>query len=72
MLTKMGQELEEWQLGIKRLPAPQASMVQPDILYLLRRLLSNQHTLSGPEFREELARIVETAYSAPQADQAAA
>ena len=38
--------------------------VSSDTLYLLRRLLSNQHTLTGPEFREELAKIVEAAFAA--------
>ena len=32
--------------------------VSSDTLYLLRRLLSNQHTLTGAEFREELTKIV--------------
>ena len=32
--------------------------VSSDTLYLLRRLLSNQHTLTGSEFREELTKIV--------------
>lgn len=32
-----------------------------DTMYLLRRLLSNQHTLTGPEFRQELAKIVDSA-----------
>lgn len=31
-LTALDQELEEWQLGIKRLPAPQASVVQQEPL----------------------------------------
>jgi hypothetical protein len=35
-------------------PAP----VSSDTLYLLRRLLSNQHTLTSAEFREELTKIV--------------
>lgn len=29
-LGKMGEELEDWQLGIRRLPAPQASVVQQE------------------------------------------
>jgi len=33
-------------------------MLSDDTFYLLRRLLSNQHTLTGPEFREELTKIV--------------
>lgn len=33
-----------------------------DTLYLLRRLLSNQHTLTSAEFREELTKIVGEAY----------
>jgi hypothetical protein len=32
--------------------------VSSDTLYLLRRLLSNQHTLTSAEFREELTKIV--------------
>ncbi|MCE1194083.1 MAG: Lar family restriction alleviation protein [Acidovorax sp.] len=32
-----------------------------DTLYLLRRLLSNQHTLTGTEFRAELTTIVQAA-----------
>ena len=35
-------------------PAP----VSSDALYLLRRLLSNQRTLTSAEFREELTKIV--------------
>ena len=35
-------------------PEPASS----DTLYLLRRLLSNQHTLTSAEFREELTKIV--------------
>ena len=35
-------------------PAP----VSSDTLYLLRRLLSNQHTLTSAEFCEELTKIV--------------
>lgn len=53
----------QWQRG------PQASGFTPetdnqpepvssDTLYLLRRLLSNQHTLTSAEFREELTKIV--------------
>lgn len=45
--------------------APQAdskpAALSSDTLYLLRRLLSNQHTLTGPEFRAELEKIVEVA-----------
>lgn len=33
-----------------------------DTMYLLRRLLSNQHTLTGPEFRAELEKIVGETY----------
>ena len=36
--------------------------VSSDTLYLLRRLLSNQHTLTSAEFREELTKIVGEAY----------
>lgn len=43
-----------------------AAAPSDDTLYLLRRLLSNQHTLTGTEFREELTKIVEDAYSARQ------
>ncbi|MGB4448695.1 MAG: hypothetical protein WBI92_11740 [Cloacibacterium sp.] len=43
-----------------RAPADSKS-IDSDTLYLLRRLLSNQHTLTGPEFREELEKIVESA-----------
>lgn len=43
-------------------PTPQADSqpapVSSDTLYLLRRLLSNQHTLTGSEFRAELEKIV--------------
>lgn len=41
----------------------QAPMGAPsaDTLYLLRRLLSNQHTLTGSEFRAELTTIVQAA-----------
>lgn len=42
-------------------PQPEAAL-SSDTLYLLRRLLSNQHTLTGPEFREELTKIVSEAY----------
>ncbi|WP_223275124.1 hypothetical protein [Delftia tsuruhatensis] len=38
--------------------APQAPRLGEDALHLLRRLLSNQHTLTGPEFRAELEKIV--------------
>ncbi|KEH14656.1 hypothetical protein GY15_04305 [Delftia sp. 670] len=38
--------------------APQAPRLGEDALHLLRRLLSNQHTLTGPEFRSELEKIV--------------
>lgn len=41
--------------------APQQEASQ-DTMYLLRRLLSNQHTLTGPEFRAELEKIVGEAY----------
>ena len=41
--------------------APQQEVSQ-DTMYLLRRLLSNQHTLTGPEFRAELEKIVGEAY----------
>ena len=41
---------------------PKAAPVSSDTLYLLRRLLSNQHTLTGPEFRAELEKIVGEAY----------
>ena len=38
-----------------------------DTLYLLRRLISNQHTFTGPEFRAELTKIVgEVVAAAPQ------
>lgn len=40
------------------LSAPQEAQLSADTLYLLRRLLSNQHTLTGPEFRAELTKIV--------------
>lgn len=43
-------------------PAPQPASVSSDTLYLLRRLLSNQHTLTGPELRAELEKIVGEAY----------
>jgi hypothetical protein len=49
----------------KHLPLPQAAPQQEpsqDTMYLLRRLLSNQHTLTGPEFRAELEKIVGEAY----------
>ena len=36
----------------------QPEPVSSDTLYLLRRLLSNQHTLTSAEFREELTKIV--------------
>ncbi|SDZ53805.1 hypothetical protein, partial [Delftia lacustris] len=38
--------------------APQAPRLGEVALHLLRRLLSNQHTLTGPEFRAELEKIV--------------
>lgn len=38
--------------------APQAPRLGEDALHLLHRLLSNQHTLTGPEFRAELEKIV--------------
>lgn len=41
---------------------PQPASVSGDTLYLLRRLLSNQHTLTGSEFRVELEKIVGEAY----------
>lgn len=41
--------------------AQQPAPVSSDTLYLLRRLLSNQHTLTSAEFREELTKIVEEA-----------
>lgn len=49
-------------------PVPEGVAVQQepqlsaDTLYLLRRLLSNQHTLTGPEFRAELTKIVDEAF----------
>lgn len=43
------------------LAAPQQKSSQ-DTMYLLRRLLSNQHTLTGSEFRAELEKIVGEAY----------
>ena len=46
---------------LKAEAAPQQKPSQ-DTLYLLRRLLSNQHTLTGPEFRAELEKIVGEAY----------
>lgn len=52
-------------------PQPDASL-SSDTLYLLRRLLSNQHTFTGPEFRKELTKIVGEAYqneSAPLTDE---
>ena len=42
--------------------APQQEPLTHDTLYLLRRLLSNQHTLTGSEFRAELEKIVGEAY----------
>lgn len=42
-----------------------------DTLYLLRRLLSNQHTLTGSEFRAELGKIVEDAHAITPPAQAA-
>lgn len=45
----------------------QANKAQSDTMYLLRRLLSNQHTLTGSEFREELTKIVEQASEVQQA-----
>ncbi len=49
-----------------RWEAIRAKPVHPsaDTLYLLRRLLSNQHTLTGSEFRAELGKIVEDAHAA--------
>lgn len=52
-----------WQCGPQASGfAPQPASVSSDTLYLLRRLLSNQHTLTGPEFRAELEKIVGEAY----------
>lgn len=62
--------------------APQAPRLGEDALHLLHRLLSNQHTLTGPEFRAELEKIVAEesarhaaapqAPAAPSADERAA
>lgn len=41
-----------------RQEASRNAPVTSDTLYLLRRLLSNQHTLTSSEFREELGKIV--------------
>lgn len=48
--------------ALESVAAPKAAPVSSDTLYLLRRLLSNQHTLTGPEFRAELEKIVGEAY----------
>lgn len=59
------EDLEFVAKGMKRLQgaeeAPQQEVSQ-DTMYLLRRLLSNQHTLTGSEFRAELEKIVGEAY----------
>lgn len=56
-----------------RWDAIRAKPVHPsaDTLYLLRRLLSNQHTLTGSEFRAELVKIVEAAHAITPPAQAA-
>lgn len=47
-----------WQARAALAAAPQAPRLGEDALHLLHRLLSNQHTLTGPEFRAELEKIV--------------
>ena len=53
-----------WETAMEEASRANPMPVSSDTLYLLRRLLSNQHTLTGPEFREELAKIVEAAFAA--------
>ena len=53
-----------WEMAREEAMRTQPASVSSDTLYLLRRLLSNQHTLTGSEFRAELGKIVEDAHAA--------
>lgn len=51
-----------WEMAREEAMRTKPALLSRDTLYLLRRLLSNQHTLTGSEFRAELEKIVGEAY----------
>ena len=51
-----------WEMAREEAMRTKPALLSRDTLYLLRRLLSNQHTLTGPEFRAELEKVVGEAY----------
>ena len=51
-----------WEMAREEAMRTKPALLSRDTLYLLRRLLSNQHTLTSSEFRAELEKIVGEAY----------